>query len=91
MPENMPGEGLGHFLGAMRIDAFRPADDFKSNMDLWLNRFRSAKPIEGQEKVYVAGDIERTMEMTRMKEGIPLVDDVVKDLEALAAKFNLSI
>jgi LDH2 family malate/lactate/ureidoglycolate dehydrogenase len=91
MPENMPGEGLGHFLGAMRIDAFRPADDFKNNMDLWLNRFRSAKPIEGQEKVYVAGDIERTMETTRMKEGIPLVDDVVKDLEGLAAKFKLSI
>jgi LDH2 family malate/lactate/ureidoglycolate dehydrogenase len=91
MPEHMPGEGLGHFLGAMRIDAFRPADDFKSNMDLWLNRFRSAKPIQGQEKVYVAGDIERTMEATRMKEGIPLVNDVVKDLETLATKFNLSI
>ena len=91
MPENMPGEGLGHFLGAMRIDAFRSADDFKNNMDLWLNRFRSAKPIQGQEKVYVAGDIERTMEATRMKEGIPLVNDVVKDLETLATKFNLSI
>ena len=91
MPENMPGEGLGHFIGAMRIDAFRPAADFKSNMDLWLNRFRSAKPIQGQEKVYVAGDIERTMEATRMKEGIPLVNDVVKDLETLATKFNLSI
>ena len=87
----MPGQGLGHFFGAMRIDAFRPAQDFKSNMDLWLNRFRSAKPIQGQEKVYVAGDIERTMEATRMKEGIPLVNDVVKDLETLATKFNLSI
>jgi LDH2 family malate/lactate/ureidoglycolate dehydrogenase len=49
-----------------------------------LNRFRSAKPVEGQEKVYVAGDIERTMETIRMKEGIPLVDAVVKDSEALA-------
>ena len=47
--------------GVVRIDAFRPAEDFKSNMDLWLNRFRSAKPIQGQEKVYVAGDIERNI------------------------------
>jgi LDH2 family malate/lactate/ureidoglycolate dehydrogenase len=31
------------------------------------------------------------MEATRMKEGIPLVNDVVKDLETLATKFNLSI
>lgn len=26
MPENMPGKGLGHFFGAMRVDAFRPAE-----------------------------------------------------------------
>ena len=91
MPENMPGEGLGHFLGAMRIDAFRPAVEFKSNMDIWLNRFRNAIPIEGQERVYVAGDIERIMEGERMKSGIPLVDDVVKDLNQLANKFALTL
>ena len=91
MPENMPGEGLGHFLGAMRIDAFRPASDFKSNMDIWLNRFRNAKPAQGHEKVYVAGDIERTMEGERMKTGIPLVADVVNDLTVLGNKFGLII
>ena len=89
MPENMPGEGLGHFLGAMRIDAFRPSSDFKSNMDIWLNRFRNAKPAQGHDKVYVAGDIERTMEGERMKNGIPLVVDVVRDLTDLASKFDL--
>ena len=89
MPENMPGEGLGHFLGAMRIDAFRPAADFKNNMDQWLNRFRTATPIEGQDQVYVAGDIERIMEGERMKNGIPLVADVVKDLSELATKLEL--
>jgi len=91
MPENMPGEGLGHFLGAMRIDAFRPANDFKNNMDIWLNRFRNAKPATGHDKVYVAGDIERTMEGERMKNGIPLVNEVVKDLTELADKFALKL
>ncbi len=89
MPENMPGEGLGHFLGAMRIDAFRPADDFKNSMDTWLNRFRNAKPIKGQDRVYVAGDIERNMEGERMKNGIPLMQEVVKDLTQLADKLSL--
>jgi L-2-hydroxycarboxylate dehydrogenase (NAD+) len=28
MPEQMPGKGIGHFLGAMRIDAFRQAGRF---------------------------------------------------------------
>ena len=90
MPENMPGEGLGHFIGAMRIDAFRPAADFKSNMDLWLHRFRNATPAAGHEQVYVAGDIERAMEKERMQKGIPLVDAVQNDLKALAEKMNLS-
>jgi LDH2 family malate/lactate/ureidoglycolate dehydrogenase len=90
MPENMPGEGLGHFIGAMRIDAFRPAADFKSNMDLWLNRFRNATPAKGHEQVYVAGDIERSMEKVRMQNGIPLVQTVQHDLIALAEKMNLS-
>ena len=91
MPENMPGEGLGHFLGAMRIDGFRPAIDFKNNMDLWLNRFRNATPIEGQKQVYVAGDIERIIEGERMKNGIPLVAEVVADLKALGSKLNLHL
>jgi LDH2 family malate/lactate/ureidoglycolate dehydrogenase len=91
MPENMPGEGLGHFLGAMRIDAFRPAQDFKSNMDIWLNRFRTAKPIQGHDRVYVAGDIERKIEGERMKNGIPLVVDVVRDLTELSIKLNVAL
>jgi LDH2 family malate/lactate/ureidoglycolate dehydrogenase len=90
MPENMPGEGLGHFIGAMRIDAFRPAADFKSNMDLWLNRFRNATPAAGHDQVYVAGDIERNMEKERMQNGIPIVQAVQHDLIGLAEKMNLS-
>ena len=47
VPENMPGKGIGHFFGAMRIDAFRKADEFKKDMDQWLKRFREAKPAKG--------------------------------------------
>src|ERR1700722_7237297 len=67
MPENMPGKGIGHFFGAMRIDAFRPGDDFKKHMDLWLKRFREAKPAKGFDRVMVAGDPERKMETERKK------------------------
>src|SRR5262249_52922026 len=41
MPENMPGKGIGHFFGAMRIDAFRKAESFKADMDSWIRRFRA--------------------------------------------------
>ncbi len=89
MPENMPGKGLGHFFGAMRIDAFRPADEFKHHMDNWIERFRNAKPADGYEKVLVPGDPEREMELIRMKEGIPVVESISDDLKKLAEKFNI--
>jgi L-2-hydroxycarboxylate dehydrogenase (NAD+) len=89
MPENMPGEGIGHFFGAMRIDAFRPAEDFKKNMDQWINRFKNATPVKGFEKVIIPGEPEREMEKDRLENGIELLPPVVNDLNELANKFNL--
>lgn len=91
MPENMPGKGLGHFFGAMRVDAFRPAEEFKQHMDNWIGRFRSATPAEGYDKVLIPGDPEREMEAIRMKEGIPLVDSVVNELREVGAKFSITL
>ncbi|HEY6436193.1 MAG TPA: Ldh family oxidoreductase, partial [Ignavibacteriaceae bacterium] len=79
-----------HFFGAMRIDAFRPAEEFKAHMDNWITRFRSAKTVKGQERVLIPGDPEREMNTVRMNEGIPLNPKVVEDLRELGKKFELS-
>jgi L-2-hydroxycarboxylate dehydrogenase (NAD+) len=91
IPEDMPGKGIGHFFGAMRIDAFRPAAAFKKNMDKWIERFRSAKTVEGREQVLIPGDPEREMEAERLTRGIPLLHAVAEDLQFLAEKFDLSL
>lgn len=88
-PADPVGKGIGHFFGAMRIDAFRPADEFKSHMDNWITRFRAAKTVEGQPRVLIPGDPEREMNAVRIKEGIPLNPKVVEDLKELAKKFEL--
>ena len=90
MPENMPGKGLGHFFGAMRIDAFRPADDFKEHMDNWIKRFRQAKTAHSNEKVLIPGDPEREMESIRMQQGIPLLQNVIDDLKKVGEQFELT-
>ncbi|MBC7652322.1 MAG: Ldh family oxidoreductase, partial [Deinococcales bacterium] len=89
MPTNQPGQGLGHFFGAMRVDAFRPADEFKSHMDNWIGRFRNATPIKGYDKVLIPGDPEREMAAIRMKDGIPLLQSVIDDLREVGAKFGV--
>jgi L-2-hydroxycarboxylate dehydrogenase (NAD+) len=91
MPDEQPGKGIGHFFGAMRIDAFRKADDFKMHMDKWIQRFRSAKPINANQKVIIPGDPEREMEKERMQNGIPLLKPVVEDLKFLGEKFEIDL
>jgi len=89
VPENPVGEGIGHFFGAMRVDAFRPVEEFKSHMDTWIRRFKSAKPSAGHERVYVPGEPEAEMIEKRKKEGIPLLEAVVKDLRELGEKLEI--
>lgn len=88
---NPVGEGIGHFFGAMRIDAFRPGDEFKSHMDNWIRRFREATPIHESQRVVIPGDTERELEAERMKNGIPLLDAVVNDLQTLGEKYQVEL
>jgi L-2-hydroxycarboxylate dehydrogenase (NAD+) len=89
MPLNMPGKGIGHFFGAMRIDAFRPAKDFKRDMDLWIQAFKKATPISENEKVIIPGEPEILIEKERRENGIPLQTSVLEDLKKLGLKFNV--
>jgi L-2-hydroxycarboxylate dehydrogenase (NAD+) len=87
--DNLPGDGIGHFFGAMRIDAFRPAEEFKNHMDQWIRRFRNSRPVPGQSKVLIPGDPEREISKIRMQNGIPLGVPIVEDLKMLAKKYEV--
>ncbi len=89
MPENMPGKGLGHFFGAMRIDAFRTAEDFKANMDQWIDRFKNAETTTEANSVIIPGEPEAAMEIERMEDGIPILQSVIDDLKEVALKMDV--
>jgi LDH2 family malate/lactate/ureidoglycolate dehydrogenase len=91
MPTGMPGKGIGHFFGAMRIDAFRPAEDFKNDMDKWIRRFRNAETAAGFDKVVIPGEPEVAMEQERLQNGINLLPSVYDDLKMLADKFSVEL
>jgi len=87
--ETKTGEGTGHFFGAMRIDAFREAEDFKSSMDKWIETFRNAKPAAGRERVIIPGDPEREKEAKFKKEGICILPAIVKELKEIAGELGV--
>lgn len=87
--EKKVGLGTGHFFGAMRIDAFQPADEFKVKMDEWIDTFRSARPAVGEDHVLIPGDPEREAEARIMKDGIKLVPAIKTDLVTIAIELGI--
>lgn len=83
----------GHFFGAIRVDAFRPVAEFKQDMDRLIRELKSTPPIEGQKRVYVAGEIEFETAEERGERGIPLLPSVLKGLrevsEQLGVRYDL--
>ena len=88
IPSRSVGKGIGHFFGAMRIDAFIDADEFKSQMDEYVRVFRATRPEPGTSGPLLPGDPEREAEQVRRKEGIPLLPAVVKDLLDISEKIG---
>jgi LDH2 family malate/lactate/ureidoglycolate dehydrogenase len=87
--ENSPGEGTGHFFGAMRIDAFRPAGEFREYMDQWITTFRNGQPSAGHDQVIIPGDPERELEIINAEKGIELIPAVENEIKQIAEKYNI--
>ena len=88
-PSDPVGAGIGHFVGAMRVDGFRPVGEFKSHMDNWIARFKLSATVDPYRKVIIPGEPETAAEADRKINGIPLVDAVVRDLNGLAERFRI--
>jgi LDH2 family malate/lactate/ureidoglycolate dehydrogenase len=71
------------------VDGFRPVDEFKAHMDNWVMRFKNASPTNPDQKVIIPGEPEFEAEIDRRKNGIPIVDAVVKDLNEVAEKLHV--
>lgn len=87
-PEHVGGH-TGHFFGAIRIDTLRDVADFKADVDRELRTFKSSRPAEGRERVYVSGEIEHENELAHAANGVPHLPKVWDDLDALAEELSI--
>jgi LDH2 family malate/lactate/ureidoglycolate dehydrogenase len=80
----------GHFFGAIRVDAFRPAGEFKKDMDRLIRELKATPPRQGQDRVYVAGEIEFETAAERAEHGIPLHGSVLKGLREVGEQLGVA-
>ena len=79
----------GHMIFAMRVDNFRPVDDFKREMDRSIREIRNSEQMEGVDRIWLPGEIEFYKIRERRKHGIPLAPAVVQQLHELATELHL--
>lgn len=80
---------VSHFFGAFRIDAFRDVAQFKRDMDRELRAFKDSGKAPGQERIYVAGEIEYERTLYNQRHGVPIHEKVWSELAQLAADLGL--
>lgn len=80
----------GHFFGAIHIDSFRPVAEFKGDMDRLIRELKSTPPIDGQKKIYVAGEIEFETQKERTANGIPLHESIIEGLREVSKQLGIS-
>jgi len=89
IPERSVGKGIGHFFGALQIEAFIDINEFKRQIDDWVRTMRGTKPQPGSPDVLIPGDPEREFEVRRRIEGIPLVMPLVEELRDISKRTGI--
>lgn len=71
---------VGHFFAAIKIDNFRPVDNFKADMDDYIRALKATPKLPGQERIYIHGEKEFEKAEKFLADGIPLMAEVVDAL-----------
>lgn len=90
LPSDGPQPGkISHFFGAIKIDGFRDVAGFKADMDRELRMFKDSQKAPGQQRIYVAGEIEYEKTIENRKNGVPVHVKVWDGLQKLAGELGL--
>ncbi|QJQ96020.1 MULTISPECIES: Ldh family oxidoreductase [Halomonadaceae] len=81
---------VGHFFAAFRIDMFRPAADFRRDMDQLLEDLRTSPPARDQERVYYAGLKEIEAEEQAAEQGVAIETGVTQTLLEIGKRYGIA-
>jgi len=90
LPNSGPVPGkISHFFPAFKIDGFRDPAQFKADMDTELRAFKDSAKAPGQERIYVAGEIEHEKTSFNREHGVPVHVKVWDGLQKMAGSLGV--
>jgi LDH2 family malate/lactate/ureidoglycolate dehydrogenase len=83
-------QGTCHTFMALDPDCFIGREEFKKNVDAYIESIKGSAKAPGTEEILVPGEPEYRTEMKFLKEGIPLSPNTVKELIQLGEILGIS-
>ena len=83
--------GVGHFLGAIDVSAFRDLDAFTDDVDDLIDQLKTQRPQEGVAEVMIPGEIEANTRRQSIETGVPIRPEVAADLETLGDEYDVAV
>ncbi len=80
---NNSGGNVGHFFMAIDPNVLRDDGAFEDDLDDLIDALHATPPADENQPVLVAGDPEEECYATRQREGIPLADRLIDELEVV--------
>lgn len=80
---------LGHFFMAINVENFTNLEDFKQTTGGILRDLRAANKQPGHDRIYTAGEKEHDIEKRIRREGVVIVPNLLKDVQAIMAELKL--
>lgn len=77
----------GHVFAALNVARFIDLERFKRNVDAVIDHIKSLPPVEGGQ-IFMPGEIEYLATEKRMKEGIPLDEEIIRTMDGIAARYG---
>ena len=81
--------GANHFFGALRIDAFGPAERFYDQMDSMKTHYRAAPRLPEAGPLTFAGDPEAAMEADYRANGVPFHPSILDNIRRLCGELGI--
>jgi len=90
LPSDGPQPGkISHFFAAFKVDGFRDPAEFRRDMDAELRAFKDSAKAPGQDRIYVAGEIEYEKTLYAREHGVPVHVKVWDELQKLGQELGI--
>ncbi|HTH98389.1 MAG TPA: Ldh family oxidoreductase [Stellaceae bacterium] len=83
-------QDVGHLFIAIKPDLFQSRETFDARMDTFVERVKDQPRAFGFDEILMPGEPEERTVAKRSRTGLPITDNVVRDLKAEADKLGLA-